>query len=204
MGDITKTFDGKDYTFSPQTQGVQESLEKWLWTRNVEAAMEAGEIYRRKARVLEREAMAIREADRAHGHTYGPAQAASLQAEMDDKFAEMQALQIEARELVSEVNRGRARGDFHFWGNYAREAKTKITTIYQLMWLSLRKAHATITMEDVQKLGEKHFQEMAIAMAQANGDMPKNESPEASIPDQARTASGNPSTESEATAKTTP
>ena len=193
-GGFTVTIDGKPYTFAPFTQGVMEAFESWLIGRVMERALTTGELLRRKARKLERELNATREYGMDQAESIGPEERARLNEEGLDKGGEMQALQLEAREMVNRINERAAAGYYHFYGPLGREARGQIHGMEQLFFLTLQPAHPRITLREVSVLGEKHWQELARGMAEANGEVPNEKPAAGSTPSSETTTTVTPST----------
>lgn len=169
----TAPFGGKDYVFVPWSQAIMDAFSEWLYRNVQENALETGERFRRKARKMFAEAKALRERGLDLAGTVGPDVAAQMQTEWEDMAGEAQALQMEAREMVSRIGDFKAIGGYHFYGRLATEARNEVNGRVKIAHLCLLPKQPGITIAELEVIAKKYWEPLGEALASANDDAKK-------------------------------
>ena len=148
------TLDSSEYTLKPFTKGMQAEYSAWLKRRARAEAIDTARLMRSQARRLAEEARAIN--DRLLGDDNFEDRHA-LDERLRDLASEVRALEHDASNHLAEVDDRAAAGAYDFGGKIAVDSLNSVAGSVQYLWLSLRPAHPTVRIEEVERLHDRHW-----------------------------------------------
>ena len=181
----TITINGKEWTLTRSTKGIQAAWSKWLTDRAEERVFSTAEKYTDMALASFAKANSInRQYENVDPNTIPPDENARATEERDKALANGPMLQAKSDKAVERFNDRVAAGEFEYYGNVALDlAQQGLPGQIQLVYLCLKPKHPDITVEMVERLhapddeGFNHINEWREALMKSEGFAGKKSQP---------------------------